>query len=173
MIIGIGGSSNSGKSHLAQEIIQNLKEFSIIHLCQDNYIKYSGDLTNFQGHTDWELPSTLKFDEYYQAVLDAEKKYDIVLVEGLFAFSYEKLYSLYTGKIYLELDKPTFVARKLMDNRWGIEPLNYIEHIWNSHQIYGLGLLKPPYLKLDGSKDNNLTPTCEYIVSLTAATLKH
>jgi len=131
MIIGIGGCSNAGKSFLAREIIKELKEVRIIHLCQDDYAKYSGNLTKYQGHTDWELPSSIRFNEYYRAVVKANKNYDIVLAEGLFAYSFEELYSLYDGKIFLYIDKNTFYKRKKRDNRWGFEPDYYINHIHN------------------------------------------
>ena len=149
MIIGIGGCSNSGKSSLAKAIIQHMKNLKIIHLCQDDYMRYSSYLTKIQDHTDWEIPSALKIEEYLNAVSLANNTYDIVLTEGIFAFSFEKLYSLYSGKIFLSMDKDTFYARKKNDLRWGIEPEWYIQHIWDSHIKYGKGLLKQPFLDLN------------------------
>ena len=166
MIIGIGGSSNSGKSHLAQSIIENLKDIDAVHLCQDDYVKYSGYLTKYRGHIDWELPATIKFDEYFQAVLKAENENDIVIAEGLFAFYFEELYNLYSFKIFMTLSREIFFSRKRNDDRWGIEPYWYIEHIWNSHQKYGKGMLKQPYLLVDAGKEINITGICKKISDL-------
>jgi len=166
MIIGIGGSSNSGKSHLARSIIENLKDIDIVHLCQDDFVKYSGNLTKYRSHTDWELPSTIKIDDYFQAVLIAEKDHDIVIAEGLFAFYFKELYNLYSLKIYMNLNRETFFSRKRKDDRWGIEPYWYIEHIWDSHQKYGKGLLKPPYLLVEAGKEINITGISQKISDL-------
>jgi len=137
MIIGIGGCSNSGKSALAEQIDNFFTVKKVKVLCQDDFVKRRDFLTEINGHIDWELPSTIKFEDYLSAVKSASKTCDLVVCEGLFAFWFDELNKLYDKKIFLALDKKTFFDRKQKDLRWGKEPLWYIEHIWQSYLKYG------------------------------------
>lgn len=133
MVIGIGGSSNSGKSHLAKELVDYFGAEDAIHLCQDDFVFPTNKLKKINGHTDWENPETIDIKRYIASVLEANLKYKYVISEGIFAFHYPELNKLYSQKIYLEIDKTTFVSRKQKDHRWGREPDWYINHIWKSH----------------------------------------
>ena len=104
MIIGIGGCSNSGKSLLAKQIsdhYQRIKKISI--LCQDDFVKYRDFLTKINDHVNWELPSTIKIEEYINAVTEAGAQNDLVICEGLFAFWFDELNALYDKKVFLDL----------------------------------------------------------------------
>ena len=140
MITGIGGCSNSGKSALANELRKHFGYDKSVVLCQDDFVKYSGELPKIDGHTDWEQPSSIKIDEFINAVKENSSVFEYVFVEGLFAFWFDRLNALYDKKLFLELDKATFIKRKKNDYRWGKEPDWYIEHIWNSYLKYG----RPP-----------------------------
>ncbi len=133
MVIGIGGSSNSGKSQLAKQLVSHYGDSNAIHLCQDDYAFPTNTLKKINGHTDWEYEQTIDIERFIKDVIDANSKYDKVFSEGIFAYHFDSLNKLYSKKIYLKIDKETFVKRKLNDYRWGKEPMWYIEHIWNSH----------------------------------------
>ena len=137
MIIGIGGCSNSGKSQLAEQIDNFYTVKRVKVLCQDDFVKRRDFLTKIKEHVDWEIPSTIKFEEYISAVKEASQKYDLVICEGLFAFWFEELNKLYDKKIILKLSEKEFKHRKHSDFRWGKEPDWYIDHIWNSYLKYG------------------------------------
>ena len=164
MIIGIGGCSNTGKSALANEIKEFYSSEKAIVLCQDDFVKYRDFLTKIDGHVNWELPSTIKIEEYITAVTEAEKQNDLVICEGLFAFWFDELNILYDKKIFIEIDKTTFKERKQVDLRWGKEPDWYIEHIWESHLKYGqYKSAKSDCLFLNATEEINLKELIDII----------
>lgn len=164
MILGIGGCSNSGKSALAEAIDNSFTVKKVKILCQDDFVKTRNLLTEINGHIDWEIPSTIKFDEYLNAVKKASLENDLVICEGLFAFWFEDLNRLYDKIIHLKIDKETFFNRKKKDLRWGKEPDWYIEHIWQSFLKYGqYNFLKNGGLFLDAGKEIDLSKVLNYI----------
>ena len=136
MIIGIGGISTAGKSKLAEWIQSQVAGRKTIVLCQDNYAMPTPQIPVINGHTNWEIPESLDFDLFYANISDAAKENDIVIAEGLFVFYEQRLLDLFDKKIFLQISKRTFLARKKTDLRWGKEPLWYMEHIWKSHHMY-------------------------------------
>ncbi len=164
MIIGIGGCSNSGKSGLAEHLENFYYEKKVKVLCQDDFVKRRDFLTLINGHTDWELPSSIKLDEYLKAVKKASSSNDLVICEGLFAYWFDELNVLYDRKIFLKLDEQTFNNRKHKDLRWGKEPDSYIEHIWLSYLKYGqFNLPKKDTLFVDASKIIDLKEVINFI----------
>jgi len=164
MIIGIGGSSNSGKSTLANELALHFNNLKVKILCQDDFVISHDLLTRINGHIDWEQPSTIDIKKYIEAVKDANKNYDLVICEGLFAFWFSELNKLYDKKIFLKIDKNTFLNRKIKDLRWGKEPKWYIEHIWESHLKYcKVYPLKKDYYIVDASKNISIENIVKYI----------
>lgn len=151
MIIGIGGVSRAGKTSLAM-LIQNWfgkDQVKILH--QDDYIQPIDKMPNINGHTDWEHPLSYDFIGLQKAIKRERKHFKIIIVEGLLVFASGQLVKLFDKCMFLKINKETFLSRKTLDNRWGEEPDWYIEHIWNSHFIFG-GI---PYglqnvLQLDG-----------------------
>ncbi len=164
MIIGIGGCSNSGKSALAEKIDNFYTVKKVKVLCQDDFVKRRDFLTTINGHIDWEIPSTIKFENYLSAVKDASFKYDLVICEGLFAFWFDELNKLYDKKIFLELSKNEFKNRKHSDFRWGKEPDWYINHIWNSYLKYGtFNLSEENTLFLNAEKEIDIMTVVSFI----------
>ncbi len=165
MIIGIGGCSNSGKSRLAERLDNFFNVRKVKVLCQDDFVKKQDVLTTLKGHIDWEVPSTIKFEEYLNAVKKASVENDLVICEGLFAFWFGELNLLYNKKIFLEIDKATFIKRKKRDLRWGKEPDWYIEHIWQNYLKYGQYKQsdKANTLFLDASKEININNILNFL----------
>lgn len=154
MIIGIGGVSRAGKTSLALKIQEWKGADKVKIIQQDDFIQALEQMPIIQGHIDWEHPDSLHFENLLEEIKKARKKYEIVVVEGLMVFWNKKLTKLMDKKIYLKITKSTFLARKTLDNRWGNEPEWYIEHIWNSHFVYGLFNHLPDVLQLDGELNN-------------------
>lgn len=164
MIIGIGGVSNAGKSFLANMIKINLeKKYKFKILCQDDFIKPESKIPIINGLTDWEHPSSINHDMYYQAVIRESKNNDILISEGLFAFYSDKLTSLYDKKIFLYIDKETFINRKKDDLRWGNVPDWYIQHIWDSYLRYGKANNILGIKKIDASEKFDLKDIINYL----------
>ena len=164
MVIGIGGSSNSGKSTLAKQLSSYYKDISVKVLCQDDFVKRRDYLTTINEHVDWEVPSTIEIEKYINAVIDAKNKYKLVICEGLFAFWFEELNKLYDKKIFLKINELTFKERKSKDFRWGKEPNWYINHIWESHLRYcEIPFKKNKYFIIDASKKINIEELVKFI----------
>lgn len=138
MIIGIGGVSRAGKTTLAFKIREWLGKKQVCILHQDKYIQPEHSIPKIKGRIDWEHPYSLDFDKLIDLVKEMEKKYPVVIVEGLMAFHHPELLKMMDRKIYIRISKDAFLNRKTLDNRWGNEPDWYINHIWESHFIYGL-----------------------------------
>lgn len=166
MIIGIGGSSNSGKSMLANELAKYYKTLNVkvVVLCQDDFVYRRDELSLINNHPDWEVPTTIKIEDYILAVKKANEKYEIVLCEGLFAFWFKDLNKFYDKTIFLKIDKETFLNRKQIDERWGLEHKWYINYIWKNHLIYGQHTLsKENFLLLNATKNINTIAVANFI----------
>lgn len=157
MIIGIGGVSRAGKTTLANQLIKLAKKkgMSTEVLNQDEFVKSKNQLPIIEGVPDWERPSSIKWDTL---IIRIEKSTaDLIIVEGLFSFYPASLRLKYDKKIFLEIEKPTFLKRKLADKRWEEEPSWYAEHVWRSYLKYGKtkGDVSE-YITLSGEKEVDL-----------------
>lgn len=155
LCIAIGGLSRSGKTFLSEMLAGHLKDSVIIH--QDAFIPDEKDIPRIQDHIDWERPESIDWKAFENAIVMAGNSYSYVIVEGLFVFWNKKINSLYDRHIFISLSKPEFVTRKKKDLRWGVEPDWYIEHIWQSHLLYGTlpSSIQSPLI-LDGEDDFKL-----------------
>jgi nicotinamide/nicotinate riboside kinase len=154
MVIGIGGVSRSGKTVLAHWLADRLMDqgYKVTVLHQDELVVSSEKLPLINGLIDWEHPSSMDFQKIMDQIKEAEKTSDFILVDGLFAFANDSLNEHYSKGIYLHIDRDTFMKRKLADDRWGGEPLWFLSHIWDAHQIYGVpGNVNFPLLQLEGT----------------------
>ncbi len=154
MIIGIGGSSNSGKSALAETLASYFKLHNkkVVIFCQDDYTFPTPEIPKINGHTDWEIPESIDFDKLIDTVKSELSKNDIVIVEGHLIYSSPVLNKTFDKRIFVNIDKDTFFKRKRLDLRWGKEPEWYINHIWESFLKYG----QPPdndIIFVDGTKE--------------------
>lgn len=140
MIIGIGGSSNAGKSNLAALIAEACSPRKVAIFSQDDYVYPEQALPRIRDHIDWEHPDTIDFDRFRSDLESAAHENDLVIAEGLFLFCRPELNKVFDKMIYVGLQKETFHKRKSADLRWGREPEWYIDHIWSRHKQYG----KPP-----------------------------
>ncbi|MBN1651743.1 MAG: hypothetical protein JW857_10470 [Bacteroidales bacterium] len=136
-IIGIGGVSRAGKTSLAQRISEWFIDDTVKILHQDDFIVPKAKMPLIKGQIDWEHPDSLDFFAFRDAILNEQERYDYIIAEGLMVYNQPDVYSLFEKKIFIEISKDTFLNRKTLDNRWQNEPAWYIEHIWNSHFIYG------------------------------------
>jgi uridine kinase len=138
MIIGIGGVSRAGKTTLAYKIREWLHSQKVFIIHQDEYIQPEDSIPKIKNHIDWEHPKSLDFKKLKEIISEKKNEYQLILVEGLMVFNDDELLNMMDKKIYIEISKEAFLNRKTLDNRWGDEPDWYIEHIWDSHFLYGL-----------------------------------
>ena len=151
MIIGIGGVSRAGKTSLAFKIREWIGYDEVLILHQDEFIQPMDKMPRISDHIDWEHPKSLNFESLIKKIEEFKKEKKTIIVEGLMVFWYPELLKMLDHKIFLTIRKETFLNRKTLDNRWGDEPDWYIQHIWDSHFIYGkLPDGEPNVLQLDG-----------------------
>lgn len=136
-IIGIGGVSRAGKTSLTQRIKEWFIDSKVITIRQDEYVIPKARMPLIKGQLDWERPESMDFDSFRNAIIKAQANNDYVIAEGLMVYYNPEVYNIFDKKIFIEISKETFLNRKTLDFRWKKEPDWYIEHIWNSHFVYG------------------------------------
>ncbi len=133
-LILIAGVSRSGKTTLARKLAINLAKSVILH--QDEYVLDEHLLPRIKNRIDWEKPETIYWDKILQSYEQLSKKYDFVIVEGIFALHNKQLVEMADSTILLKLDRDAFVKSRKNEDRWGKEPSWFIDHVWNSHLIF-------------------------------------
>ncbi len=164
MIIAIGGSSTAGKSTLAAKIGEVYDHKRVKILCQDSYVKPESEIPLIRDHIDWETPDSIDFKKFYNAIVMASEQNEIVIAEGLMIYYHRQTVDLFNKRLFVEIDKATFLKRKARDLRWGKEPPWYMEHIWKSYLQYGI---VPPVLndvfRVDGRRTIDIYPVINFL----------
>lgn len=164
MVIGIGGISNSGKSHLADNLVTHFRDRSTKIISQDNFVLPKDEIPEIIGHVDWEVPESINFVKFKQTIIEAIKSHDFVIVEGIFAYYNKEINGLYDKKLFIEISKETFLERKIKDTRWGIEPAWYMDHIWKSYLKFGQPKKKAKDIYyLNGNMEIILSDVLQYL----------
>jgi nicotinamide/nicotinate riboside kinase len=167
MVIGIGGPSRSGKSTLANLLVtffrKNGKKAIIFH--QDDFVFPETQIPKIKDKTDWESPESIDHDLLLEVVTDFKERFDVVIVEGFFAFNDKNLNSIYDRRIFIKIAKRTFIIRKAMDSRWGYIPTWYIDHIWRSFlKLNKPSQIKTEYLQISGEDEFDMKKILGYLL---------
>ncbi len=142
MIIGIGGVSRAGKTSLAKKIMEFFPAKKKVILHQDDYINAGFDIPQIKNRIDWEVPESIDFPRLKYDFKWLSENVDIVILEGIFAFYDNEINKIYDRKIFVDIGYKDFINRKLLDKRWGYEPLWYIYHIWDNYKKHREDILK-------------------------------
>lgn len=168
MIIGIGGVSRAGKTTLAERLKKEFEKNGQTTevFCQDDFVKPKISLPKVEGISDWERPSSIKWDLLSKSVEKSEA--DIKIIEGLFSFYPASLRASYDMKIFIDIPKELFENRRKEDGRWNEsgeeEPAWYIEHVWRSFIKYGqMKDDKSEYFKISGEQDMDVAKILQAI----------
>ena len=145
-IIAIGGVSRSGKSTLALWLHQQLPN-SIV-LCQDDFPNEEEAIPRIRDRVDWERPESIRWDYWHRAIGSMKDDCDYLILEGLFIFRPEGGI-VPDHSIYLSIDREDFLKARKAETRWGPEPDWFIEHVWDSHFVYGLPPEGAEVMKID------------------------
>jgi len=165
MIIAIAGVSQAGKSTLAAKLRSLLGHNRVTILCQDDFVKEVQQIPKINDHVDWEHPHSIDHDLLRVTMIAEAQRTEFVIVEGLMMLWDKQTRSLFDKCLFIEIDKETFIRRKLLDQRWGIEPEWYMEHIWQSYLRFGQLPEGLNCLRLNGCKDVNNSLLLDYINS--------
>lgn len=137
-VLGICGSSASGKSHAVSKIVESLLPFHISVIDQDSYYKDFSNLTKDERNSlNFDHPDAIDFTEMYESINSLKEGiavskpiYDfvthtrlsrrkelaatkIVIVEGLHVFHIENIRSLIDHRIFIEIDTDMRFIRRL------------------------------------------------------------
>ncbi len=155
MLIGIGGPSRSGKSTLANLLMVYYRKVGkkAIVFHQDDFVFPETKIPKINGRTDWESPTSIDNALLYEVVAEFKNRFDVVIVDGFYAFIDPSLNAIFDVRIFLKISKKTFLERKSKDTRWGKVPLWYFEHIWQAFQKFGIpDFTLHPFIQLSGQK---------------------
>jgi nicotinamide/nicotinate riboside kinase len=165
MLIGIGGVSRSGKSTLANLLLTHFrktgKKAIIFH--QDDFVYPETQIPKVRDKTDWESPLSIDHEMLYELVAEFKTRFDVVIVEGLFAFYHAPLNDLYDKRLFVRISKRTFFIRKVADQRWGYVPTWFVDHIWKSFLKYGSEkAVEGNYLNVSGEDEFDTRKVLNY-----------
>lgn len=138
LVIGIAGGSGSGKTTVANEVIQRVGAHNIAYLPHDAYYKELSHLPpNQRAQINFDHPDSLENELMIQHILELKSYhpvalpvYDfsnhcrtletievrpqrIVLVEGILIFTVPELRSLFDVKIFVDTDSDIRFIRRL------------------------------------------------------------
>lgn len=166
MIIGICGGTCSGKTTLSYRLKQLLgSKISVISI--DNYYKSYPELTfEERKRINYDEPDSINVTKLiddidllnkgqgitqpsfsFKTFLNEESNNvtypaDVIIVEGLFAFSLSELVRLYDFKIYIDIDADIRLSRRILrDLKVHNRPLDYIlkqyfNYVKPMHNLY-------------------------------------
>jgi len=135
VIIGIGGVSRSGKSSLAESLLEIPGKIRVISL--DDYTFPEDMLPEIKGRPDWEIPEAYDFDLLLDEIRKEQQVYDHTIIEGILIFYDPRINQLFDRRIFLTLSRTEFLKRRGQEDRWGPEPSWYLEYVWHSYEKYG------------------------------------
>lgn len=173
MIIGICGGSGSGKTTLLNRLYSEYKEIQPSVFSMDNYYRpIEQQLVDSNGEVNFDLPTALDEEklvsdlqrlvsgeeivvkEYHfnsppdKHVLITIKPSDIIIVEGLFLFHYEKVRELLDYSVFIHVDPKIQLDRRLYRDQ---ETRGYsrdaILYQWENHVIPCFDNYLLPYQK--------------------------
>ena len=122
-LIGITGGSASGKSTLAIQLQTRLSQRKVKIFHMDAYFKeesHRPDITgpwNRKTYRDDNHPDSIDWDRFHKD-FDAAcaEDWDVIIIEGLFAFWDEAVYSKLNLKLYVDCNDDERFARRIKRN---------------------------------------------------------
>lgn len=181
MIIGICGGSGSGKTTLLKRIAKKFEDVQPSVFSMDNYyLPIEEQHVDENGEVNFDLPTALDHDRLHQDlvclangepievkeyhfnappdknVLITIQPSDIIIVEGLFLFHYDKIRALVDYSIFIDVDPKTQLDRRLYRDQ---ESRGYsresIMYQWNNHVMPCYNQFLLPYEQLADFKFRN------------------
>ena len=138
MIVGVSGSSGSGKTFIVNFIKKNLPENTVSIMFQDNYYKLREDQSKDEnGNYNFDLPSSFNNDDFINDIKSLKagkiirrKEYNfnnplvkpkfitvkqrpLIIVEGLFIFNNKKISKNFDKKRFISCDIKKMIKRRI------------------------------------------------------------
>ncbi len=182
-IIGICGGSGSGKTCFVRDLRDKVKDLEVSFISLDNYyFPREQQKTDDQGIKNFDLPESIDAQSLEKDIKDLisgnpittqeytfnnEKKESrslvidpsqIIVVEGLFIYHYEKIKDLFDLKLYIEADEAIKVSRRIKRDRiernYPLEDVlyRYENHVLPSYNQYIEIYKKEAHLIINNNK---------------------
>ncbi|KAL3866375.1 hypothetical protein ACJMK2_043678 [Sinanodonta woodiana] len=177
LLIGISGTTNSGKTTLAIQLVQKIPGCDIIH--QDQYFVTPGDrrleYVPEVNHHNWEAYSALDMDKMTYDVKARKKLLEkshgsgpvILLVEGFNFYGYHPVAALMDKKYFLKVSRDVCLERRRKRTYNPPDPPHYFEKVvWPMYEKHLKDIEdQDEIVYFDTSKENSLDDICRTIHS--------
>lgn len=192
-IIGITGSSGSGKTFFLTNFLNHFQKDEISLISQDDYYIPVGEMTKEENKLyNFDLPKTINDSQFLTDIKKLikgnavyKKKYNfnnplaetkiieinpapILIIEGLFIFYFKKIAGLLDMKIFIEADEHIALKRRI--KRDGIERGYDQEDVlykWNNHVVPSYKEFLLPYKAICDKIIANNEPNSDKIYEIT------
>jgi uridine kinase len=147
-IIGIGGVSRSGKTHLSHDIVWHYRQQGkkTIAVRQDDFVKLNGNIPKINDEINWEIPESIDYPLIIKTLNFLTADFDIIIIEGHLIYANKPLVEIIDTPFLLQTTKSTYSRRKADDTRWGNIPKWYVDYIWEAFEKFGSQELTNPVL---------------------------
>jgi uridine kinase len=147
-IIGIGGVSRSGKTHLSHDIVWHYRQQGkrAIAIRQDDFVKLNNQIPTINEEINWEIPESIDYGLILKTLDFYAKDFDILIIDGHLIYANEQLVNLIDVPFILKTSYQTYTRRKTDDKRWGEIPIWYVDYIWEAFQEFGAKKVANPIL---------------------------
>ena len=121
LVIGVSGGSGSGKTHFSKQLVKMYEEDEVVLICADYYFKKElpkmiSPLTQ-KEYDDWNSPESLNYEALLADVKKAiEKSVKVVIIEGVYIFSYDELRKMMQLKIFIDTNVELRLYRRIKRN---------------------------------------------------------
>lgn len=121
-VIGIAGASASGKSTVSERFGNFFADYDVRVIHVDEYYREAACRPKIIGITDGveyiddNHPAALDLDRCCLDAQEAVGRYDILIIEGIFAFWDERIFALLDLKVFVDCDPDERFARRVSRN---------------------------------------------------------
>lgn len=170
-LVGISGGSASGKTSFLKKLRSSLPEGSTCVVSQDNYyLPKEKQLKDENGHINFDLPTSIHRDAFFQDMMRLMKgetiqlqEYTfnnashtstvihldpapIIIMEGLFIFHYEEIRDQLDLRVYIEAREDVKLNRRLKrDKDERGYPEDIVMYQWKNHVMPSYHQYLQPY----------------------------
>ena len=140
VLIGISGPTNSGKTYFAKKLHSQLIEHQVsceLITTDEFYLDRSNQKYEERVKVNYDVPASIDHQEFHRVIkvlsegkqteipvydysvhtrtADTRivKAVDVIIVEGIFAFSFDEINNYYTLKIYVDYDTDLSLIRRI------------------------------------------------------------
>lgn len=192
-VIGIAGSSGSGKTFFLKSFLNHFKDSDITLISQDDYYIPANTKTQEENRLyNFDLPTSIDRDAFYKDIKDLfdgktiyKEEYTfnnpnikpkmleikpapILIVEGLFIFHYEEVNNLLDYRIFLDANEDVALERRrkrdLLERGYDHDDVMYK---WINHVVPSYNTYLLPYKEITDKVIINNTDDPEVINSAT------